>query len=123
MSIPKLRIQLDVEKSIGWGNPQVLSRYDADRFADRVFSEARNQLVNTGAGQQSIDGLDAMANSPVFYALVSSCGQSVARMMTTLAIVPDDEATLESADIEVLERAYIAIGAEMDRRKAIGSGE
>lgn len=106
--IPKLRLQLDPSHSWRLTDPA--------QFVMYVFNEAQQIAYARGA---EVSSLVAIRNDSAIQSLVGAIGKVLLQAIQSAEIVPDNGTDLQSADVEVLERVYIAVGAELERRGII----
>lgn len=100
----KLRLHLDpLQEQRTGGNGM---------FHAHVFERAR--LLRN---YEDTVGLSTLQQDLDVRAIVGAIGDVVADMIRDTQILPDVDTDLTTADVEILERAYVAIGAELDRRE------
>ena len=123
MTVAPLRIVVDR----GW--------QDSADFLSEVIREAVSAsyslswVAGVDQGQfvrSSLSGqITGIANDPVLHSLIVGIGRVMQTAFAGIRLMVDEGDDLTTVDFQILERAYIALGAEIDRRRDIhrtGSG-
>lgn len=105
----------------------LIDSYRESSFMERVLSEARGYAYRSGgvpsgngtvfSSDEQLAGIQAIREMPGMQAVLVALGKEIRRCIADGVIEPAPNADLTTADIEVLERAFTAIGAELERRK------